>query len=134
MKLTEKINLFVEPKKFKKGGEEKIFYKLTTSIATKQDDGTYLRIAVDVIPNDKRYSSTVLAKLDPNQMYTADIKSGWLMVTDYFNKDGKQIKKLAIYVEEMKLTGSSPIDQEKRQKAIESAKGVAGGENPDLPF
>lgn len=134
MKLTEQINLFVEPKKFKKGGEEKVFYKLTTSIATKLENGEYLRMPVDIIPNPKRYPDTLLARLDPNQMYKADIKNGWLMVTDYFDKNGKQIKKLCIYIEEMKLTGSTPIDTEKREKALASAKGNAGGQNTDLPF
>ena len=134
MKLTEKINLFVEPKNYKKNGEDKIYYKLTTSISTKQQDGTYLRMPVDVIANDKKYGEKVLAKLDPSQMYTADIKNGWLIVDDYTNKDGKQIKKLCIYVEEMKLTGKSPIDQEKRNKALQEAKAKQDGEDSDLPF
>ena len=134
MKLTEKINLFVERKPYKKNGEEKTYYKLTTSIATKQKDDSYLRLAVDVIPNDKKYPEAVLAKLDPTQMYTANIINGWLIVDDYLNKDGKQIKKLCIYVEEMKLTGHTPIDQEKREKALQASRGDEVGQDTDLPF
>ena len=134
MKLSEKLNLFVERKPYKKAGEPKTFYKLTTSIATKQQDGNYIRMVVDVIPNDKKYPEAVLAKLDPAFMYTANVTNGWLIVDDYINKDGKQVKKLCIYVDEMKLEGRSPIDQEKRQKALESAKGKENGENPELPF
>ena len=134
MKLTEKINLFVEHKEFTKAGETKIYYKLTTSIATKLENGDYLRMPVDIIVNPKKYPDALLAKLDPMNMYTANIINGWLMVTDYTNKDGKQIKKIAIYVEEMKLVDSKPIDQEKRNKALQRGKGSAGGQNNDLPF
>ena len=134
MKLTEKINLFVDRKPYKKNGEEKVYYKLTTSIATKQQDGSYLRMVVDVIANDKKYPESVLAKLDPTKMYSANIINGWLIVDDYINKDGKQIKKLCIYVEEMKLTGSTPIDQEKREKARQASQSEAVGQDTDLPF
>lgn len=134
MKLTEKINLFVEQKPYKKNGEQKVFYKLTTSIATKQQDGSYLRMVVDVIPNDKKYPEAVLAKLDPTQMYTANIINGWLIVDDYLNKDGKQVKKICIYVEEMKLTGHTAIDQEKREKARQASQGGSVGQDTDLPF
>lgn len=134
MKLIEKINLFVERKPYKKNGEEKIYYKLSTSIATKQKDETYLRMPVDIIVNDKKYPEALLSKLDPNFMYTANVINGWLMVDSYFNKDGKQIKKLVIYVDEMKLIGKSPIDQEKRKKALENAKTDTNGQNTDLPF
>ena len=134
MKLTEKINLFVEPKPFKKNGEEKIFYKLSTSIATKQKDESYKRMVVDVLANDKKYPDAVLAKLDPNFMYTVNIINGWLIVTDYVNKEGRTVKKLAIYVEEMKITGKTAIDQEKRNKALLASKGESDGENNDFPF
>lgn len=134
MKITEKINLFIEHKEFTKNGETKIYYKLSTSIASKQKDGSYLRMPIDIIANDKRYPDAVLAKLDPMKMYTANILNGWLMVDDYTNKEGKQIKKLVIYIEEMKLLDSKPIDQEKRKKALASAKGEPSGQNTDLPF
>lgn len=134
MKVTEKINLFVERKPYKKNGEEKIFYKLTTSIATKIDEENYLRMPVDIIVNAKKYPDAVLAKLDPSFMYTADIKNGWLAVDKYINKDGKEIKKVCIFIDEMKLTGKSPIDQEKRNKALEKAKGGKVEDSDDLPF
>lgn len=134
MKLTEKINLFVEPKPFKKNGEEKIFYKLSTSIATKQKDESYKRMVVDVLANDKKYPDALLAKLDPKFMYTVNIINGWLIVTDYVNKEGRTVKKLAIYVEEMKITGKTAIDQEKRNKALLASKGESDGENNDFPF
>ena len=134
MKLTEKINLFVEPKPYKKNGEQKIFYKLTTSIASKKEDGSYIRKPLDVLVNDKKYPEALLAKLDPAFMYTADIKNGWLIVDDYINKEGKSVTKFAIYIEEMKLTGKSPIDQEKREKALKNAKSGSGEQNNDLPF
>lgn len=134
MKLTDKINLFVERKPYTKNKENKIFYKLSTSIATKQKSGDYLRMALDIIANDKKYPDAVLAKLDPNLMYTANVVNGWLMVDEYVNKDGKNVKKLVLYIDEMKLTGSTPIDQEKRNKALASAKGKADGENNELPF
>lgn len=134
MKVLDKINLFVEHKEFEKAGEKKIYYKLTTSIATKQESGDYLRLPVDIIVNPKKYPDAVLAKLDPMKMYVANIINGWLMVTDYLNKDGKQVKKLAIYIEEMKLTDCKPIDQDKRNKALQGAKGTPNGQNPDLPF
>ena len=134
MKLTEQLNLFVEPKPFKKNGKDHVFYKITTSIATKQEDDTYLRIPVDVILNPKKFPEEKLAKLDPSFMWIVNVLNGWLMVTDYINKDGEQVKKLAIYIEDMKLTNKTPIDQEKRNKALESRKGSKGGEIPDLPF
>lgn len=134
MKLTEKINLFVERKPFKKNGVSKTFHKLTTSIATKKTDDTYIRMVVDVIPNAKKYPDAILAKLDPAYMYTANVINGWLVVDSYVNKDGETIKKLCIYVDEMKLEGRSIIDQEKRQKALENVKGKSNGENLDLPF
>ena len=134
MKLTEKLNLFVEHIAYKKGGEEKTFHKLTTSIATKQEDGTFLRMPVDIFANAKRYPDAVLAKLDSKFMYTINIKNGWLVVDDYTNKDGKQIKKLCIYVDEMKIESKTAIDQEKREKALESAKSNQTGEDNEFPF
>lgn len=134
MKLTDKINLFVEHKTYKKNGEEKIFHKLSTTIATKQEDGSYLRMSLDVIANDKKYPDTVLKKLDQDKMYTANVINGWLMVDEYVNKDGKKIKKIVLYVDEMKLTGNTPIDTEKRKKALETAKGVSSEEDTELPF
>ena len=134
MKVTDKINLFVEHKTYKKNGEEKIFHKLSTTIATKQKDGSFLRMSLDIIANDKKYPDAVLKKLDENKMYTANIINGWLMVDDYVNKDGKTIKKLVLYVDEMKLTGNTPIDTEKRKKALETAKGAKTEEDNELPF
>lgn len=134
MKLTETINLFVEPKPYKKNKEDHVFYKLTTTISTKQKDETYKKMSLDIIANDKKFPEAVLAKLDPKFMYTANVLNGWLIVDDYVNKEGKTIKKLCLYIEDMKLTGRSPIDQEKREKARQGAKAGADGENPDLPF
>lgn len=134
MKVTDKINLFVEHKSYKKNGEEKVFHKLSTTIATKQKDGSFLRMSLDIIANDKKYPDAVLKKLDENKMYTANIINGWLMVDDYVNKDGKTIKKLVLYVDEMKLTGNTPIDTEKRKKALETAKGAKTEEDTELPL
>ena len=134
MKLTEKINLFVEHIDYKKNGETKTFHKLTTSIATKQEDGTFLRMPVEVFANTKRYPEGKLAKLSSSNMYTANIKNGWLVVNDYTNKNGEQVKKLCIYIDEMKLEGATPIDEEKRKNALESAKSKKDGQNPDLPW
>ena len=134
MKLTEQLNLFIEPRPYKKGGEEKTFYKVTTSIATKLEDGSYLRKAVEVILNPKKFPDEKIAKLDPSFMWVVNVLNGWLMVTDYTDKHGNQVKQLAIYIEDMKLTSKTPIDQAKRQKALESRKGNSGEQNTDLPW
>ena len=134
MKITEKINLFIERKEYKRNGETKILYKLTTSIRAKKGEDEYVRMSVDVIANPKKYPEAVLAKLDPAFMYVANVKNGWLTIDEYVSKDGKRVKKLVIFIDEMKLESKSPIDLEKREKSLQSAKGGADGENDDLPF
>lgn len=134
MNLTGKINVFVEHKPYKKNGEEKIFYKLTTSIASKKEDGSYIRKQVNVFLNDKKYPEALLAKLNPMFMYVGEIAKGWIIVDDYVNADGKTVKNLAIYVDEIKWTGRTAIDQDKRNKALASANGGASREDSDLPW
>ena len=134
MKLTETLNIFVEHRPYKKNGESKIFHKITTSISTKQKSGDYLRMPVDIVVNDKKYPEAVLAKLDEKFMYKVNVINGWLMVDSYVNKDGDTIKKLVIYIDEWKSISKTPIDQEKRSKALESAKGNEGEQNTGLPF
>ena len=134
MKITETINMFVERKPYKKNGEQKTFYKLTATIASKKKDETYIRKSITIVPNEKRYPESVLAKLDPNMMYTAEIINGWLIVDAYVNKDGDTKKEFAIYIDEFTLKKATPIDLEKREKGLAKAKGKSNEENTGLPF
>lgn len=134
MKLTDKINLFIEKKNYTAKGESKTFVKLSTSVSTKDKDGKYIRFTLEVKLNPKKYTDEMLSKLDDAKMYTAELISAWLACDTYTNKNGVTTKKLIIFVDEMNLIDAKPIDQEKRTKAIENAKKPKGGENPDLPW
>ena len=130
MKITEQLNLFVNEIAYKKNGTENTFRKATTSIVTKKEDGTILRMPIDVQFNTKKYP---LEKLDPNFMYKVDVKKGWLAVDSYV-RDGETRKKLVIFIDEMTIKEKTAIDQEKRKKALEGAKSSATEEDTDLPW
>ena len=133
MKLTDKINLFVEKKEVTIKGEKKTFVHLTTSISTKDKDGKYVRFTMEVKLKPKKFGDDKLLKLDEGKMYTADLISAWLSVDTYV-RNGVTTKKLIIFVDEMKLIDAKLIDQEKRTKALESAKKPQEQDNPDLPW
>ena len=134
MKLSDKINLFVERRSYTKNGVEKVFTKLSTGISTKQEDGQYIRFTLEVKLNAKKYPEEMVSKLDQNMVYTADLKDAWLACDTYTSKTGVTTKKLVIFVNEMELVDAKPIDQEKRAKALESLKKGKEPKNPALPW
>lgn len=132
MKITGEINLFVEDRKIS-GKEVRVF---RTNISTKQHDETYIRGYMDVVLSSKTFPTEKTSKLDPNKVYTFDITDGWLNVRQY-EKGGIVHKVFYIFANKGKLTKATPIDQEKRQKALEALearKNVENASSDDLPF
>ena len=112
MKLQGKLRLFIQVKKGTKGE----FLKFTSNISTKQGDGTYANIPVDILFNKEKYPEATLAKLNPDCNYNLEIADGSLMVRQYEGKNGLQ-QVLCIYVNECTIN-----DEKKTNKKSSKSK------------
>lgn len=112
MNITGQLKLFVQERQSSKGGS---FKKFSSNISSKQTDGTYVNMPVDIIFNKDKYPEATTSKLDTKFCYDLDITNGFLIVREYEGKSGK-VQVLVIYVNEC------TIDNPKELKAKKSSK------------
>ena len=96
MNINGQTKLFIKEMKSGKGGT---FKKFTSNISSKQEDGTYVNLPVDIVFNKEKYPEATLNKLDPKYNYDLDITNGYLYVRQYESK-GSINKVLCVYVNE----------------------------------
>lgn len=112
MNVNGQAKLFIKELKSSKGGT---FKKFTSNISTKQTDGSYVNLPVDIIFNKEKYPEATLNKLDPANNYDIDIQNGFLYVREY-EANGNIFKVLCIYVNDC------TINNPKETKAKQSKK------------
>lgn len=109
MNVNGQAKLFIKELKSSKGGT---FKKFTSNISTKQDDGTYINLPVDIVFSKDKYPEATLNKLDVSKNYDLDIQNGFLFVREY-ESNGNIVKVLCIYV--LDCTINNPKETKAKQ-------------------
>ena len=122
MEIQGKITLFVAKREIEKEGNKKVLVDLTTTISTKQEDGSYLNKKVSVRLVGKKFPEENLLKLDESKCYMFDIYSGFLGVRAWKDKHGADRRELEFIVTDGKLLSSKEVVRQ--EKVV----------NSDLPF
>lgn len=117
MLISGKFNVFVEDKK---GQENSLFKTFSTTISTKQQDGSYLNKSIEVRFDKENFTSEQLAKLDCHFMYEIEVSEAWLGVRSY-TKDENEIKVLYLYISQGKCNSKKKINK-------------SADQGDDLPF
>lgn len=107
MQTNGKLRLFLQKRKGSKGE----FVKFTSNISTKQQDGSYVNLPVDIIFNKEKYPESTLSKLNVESNYNLEIADGSLMVREY-EANGVKKQVLCIYVNDCTIN-----DEKKTKKA-----------------
>lgn len=144
MKLTGTIVFFVDWR-----GEKKDILNAHASVGRKwkAEDGTQTQInrGIDIVFGSTNFKPEQLAKLKENTSYTMEVEDGWLSLDRYHRRgETEWTYKIVLHIAKGRLTKASPIDPEKREKAIAEARAkkqsdAMGDQSPldldgDLPF
>lgn len=105
MVITGKFNVFVEDKK----GQEKSYFKtFSTTISTKQADGSYLNKSIEVRLDKESFPSERVAKFDSRYMYEFEVSEAWLGVRSY-TKDDNEVRILYLYINQAEIKSKKKI-------------------------
>ena len=115
MEIKGKITIFPEEKQNEKGK----FIVCKGTISSKDKDGKYLNKSVEVKFDKEKFPREKINSLNPELCYQLEIANGYLVV-DGYEKEGKTITSINLFVVEGKLTGTP--------------KPVNRAEKTDLPF
>lgn len=113
MNVNGKTRLFLQKRQGSKGE----FIKFTTNISTKQQDGSYVNMPVDVIFNKEKYPEATLSKLKTDCNYNLEIASGTLMVREFEGKNGTQ-QVLVIYVTDCTINDEKKTNHKKSKDSL----------------
>lgn len=100
MEIKGKITIF--PEKRSHEGREFVICKGTLS--SKTQDGKYINKSVEVKFDKEKFPREKVNSLDTTKCYQLEISSGYLVV-DGYEKEGKMITSINLYVLEGKLVG-----------------------------
>lgn len=120
MNIKGQITMFVE-KKVKEDGSSMTICSGT--ISSKNDKGEFINKSVRLKFSKGEFPNEKLDLLDENKCYQLEINSGFLVVESYTNRQKKEVRDIALFVEYGRLLSSKPV--EKKEKAPVS---------DDLPF
>lgn len=105
MTVAGKINLFINPHK---RGNGEVFNTYSTTIASKDENGVYTHLTIDV-RFSKDFAPESLAKLNAKYYYVLEIQEGFLTVRTWKDKDGNERKSPVIAVQKAKVTEKKPV-------------------------
>lgn len=114
-KITGLLSLFVSM--------EKGFPTYSATIGSKNEDGSYNNVYVEVKFTKDNFPKEKLEKLIANMCYSLNVKDGFLTATSYTAKDGTLKRKLVIMVVD------ATIEKATKCEAKPEAK-----KSNDLPF
>lgn len=114
MLVSGKIYIF--PEEIRKLGDGSEMRNINTSISTKQEDGSYINMTLEVKFNKEKIPMSKLLKLDVNKCYELEILDGWLSVRKYTNQNGDERRVLYIFCNDGKLTGSKEIQKKPKEE------------------
>ena len=107
MTISGKFNVFVEDKK---GQEKSLFKTFSTTISTKQQDGSYLNKSLEVVLDKEEFPAERKAKFDKNYMYELEVSEAWLGVRSY-TKDENEVRILYLYINKAEVKSKKKINK-----------------------
>ena len=108
MNVSGKLTLFIQEKKTSEG---KIFHTYSTSVGSKQEDGSYLNATMEVGFNKERFPLSKLEKLDSAKAYILEIKDSWLSVRKFTTKEGKEARVIYLFINDAEIKDSKEINK-----------------------
>ena len=108
MLVSGKFNVFVEDKK---GQEKSLFKTFSTTISSKQQDGSYLNKSLEVRFDKENFSSEQIAKFDSHYMYEIEVSEAWLGVRSY-TKDENEVRILYLFISKAKCLSKKKINKQ----------------------
>lgn len=120
MDITGEIVLFARKLKTKDGKERTL---VTTSISRKWEGENFSRsYSMDVNFSKNLLTEDQIAKLKEDVAYKYEVETGWLSLTKYTDKNGKDVIKPCVFIRTGKLLKATKVDLEKKQKALEESR------------
>lgn len=107
MTISGKFNVFVEDKK---GQEKSLFKTFSTTISTKQQDGSYLNKSIEVVLDKEEFPAERKAKFDSKFMYEFEVSEAWLGVRSY-TKDENEVRILYLYINKAEVKSKKKINK-----------------------
>lgn len=129
MNITITGDLSFFARKFQnKDGSERIVLNTYVTRGDKKDNST-IRKSLDLILDRNSFPTENVAKLEEDTCYSMKVEDAWLTLSSYKNKEGKEIKEVAIYVKKGQLIKATPVDTKKRDEARQAFKNKQIAEN-----
>ena len=108
MKISERVQVFVEDKKTKEG---KPFKTFRTSFSTKNEDGSYTNKSMEVRFNHENIPEAKLNKMLSTKVYTLEVENGWIGVRSYKNEEDEERRVFYLYIDKANVKESKDIQQ-----------------------
>ena len=116
MKISERVQVFVEEAKTKEG---KPFKKFRTSFSTKNEDGTYTNKSMEVRFNRENIPEAKTNKMLSTKVYTLEVENGWIGVRSYKNEENEERRVFYLYIDKAN---------------VKEAKDIQAASSNDIPF
>lgn len=94
-------------------GQAGVVRSYLTSLGTKDGTGAYLNCSLRVYFGKKNFPLEKLAKLSTEKWYEFEIHDGWLTVEKFTTKDGVEVKRPALHIEDGKILEQHKIAPKK---------------------
>ena len=107
MLINGKFNVFCEDKK---GQEKSLFKTFSTTISTKQQDGSYLNKSIEVRLDKEEFPSERVAKFNAQFVYEFEVSEAWLGVRSY-TKDDNEVRVLYLYINKAEIKSKKKISK-----------------------
>lgn len=114
MEIKGQSKLFIKELKSAKGGT---FRKYNTNISSKDSEGKYVNIPVDVIFNKENYPEATMNKLDLTKCYDLDIKSGYLLAREY-EANGSKKQVVVFFVNDCTINNPKSISSSSKKDSL----------------
>ena len=108
MKISERVQVFVEDKKTKDG---KPFKSFATSFSTKNEDGTYTNKSMEVRFNRENIPEKSLNKMLSTKVYTLEVENGWIGVRSYTNEEVEERRVFYLFIDKASVKESKDIQK-----------------------
>ena len=111
MEIKGKITIFPEQRENERGK----FIIVKGTLSSKTQDGKYINKSVEVKFDKEKFPREKVNSLDPTKCYQLEVSAGYLIV-DGYEKEGKMITSINLFVSEGKLVGE-PKEVNRVEKA-----------------
>lgn len=123
LNLTGKIILWTHVYEYFVGGVVNFYNKFTTSISKKDSEGNYQNANMEVRFSNNMKEVLSLDSYDEGDRIDIEIEEAWLSCDVYQNKDGEDVRKIYIFVNNAHFI--APEEQEEKPATKKVAKPAA---------